>query len=95
MSCRDINFNAGYNGCSDKVAILKDDTVKEDLNYNFEQDTSYLIEALTYNVVDGYQSHVSEGIKWTPEGLSTRNAQAVGWAIGYKKYHKNIRLNDK
>ena len=49
----------------------------------------------TYNVVDGYQSHVSEGIKWTPEGLSTRNAQAVGWAIGYKKYHKNIRLNDK
>ena len=49
----------------------------------------------TYNVVDGYQSHVSEGIKWTPEGLSTRNAQAVGWAIGYKKYHKNVRLNDK
>ena len=44
---------------------------------------------------DGYQSHVSEGIKWTPEGLSTRNAQAVGWTIGYKKYYKNIRLNDK
>ena len=44
---------------------------------------------------DGYQSYVSYGIKWTPEGLSTRNAQAVGWTIGYKKYYKNIRLNDK
>ena len=31
MSCRDINFNAGLNGCADRVAILKNETVPQDL----------------------------------------------------------------
>ena len=44
---------------------------------------------------DGYQSLRSPGIKWTPEGISTQNAQLVGWKVGFMIYYKKrLSIND-
>jgi hypothetical protein len=37
---------------------------------------------------DGYQSISESGLKWTPEGASTQNAQLLGWKAGFMVYHK-------
>ena len=37
---------------------------------------------------DGYQSISESGLKWTPEGASTQNAQLLGWKAGFMVYYK-------
>ena len=37
---------------------------------------------------DGYQSISESGLKWTPEGASTQNAQLLGCKAGFMVYYK-------
>lgn len=44
---------------------------------------------------DMYQSLSEPGMGWTPEGVSTQNAQRVGWKEGFMIYYKKrLSIND-
>ena len=44
---------------------------------------------------DMYQSLSEPGMGWTPEGISTQNAQRVGWKEGFMIYYKKrLSIND-
>ena len=74
MSCRDINFNAGYNGCTDKVAILKNEVVQRDLtNYNEITSEDVDINSFIYVDHDGNSSKIKLG------DVITANAVQSDW----------------
>lgn len=51
MSCKDINFNAGFNGCNDKVAILRNSVVQRELD-SFDIMTNDDVDINSYIYVD-------------------------------------------
>lgn len=91
-----INFNAGYNNCNDKVAILRNEVVQRKLD-NFEEITNEDVDVNSYVYVDqnGSPARIKLGDVITANATQSDWDQTDDTKFDFIKNKPEIKLSER